>query len=175
MRKNTPPCTNIHFYKITFMPNLFYLLIPSIFLLSCKPDHIWNEESNTVSREVNSMLKNYYKDINKDGLLAELKYLDSSAAFSWHPPGFDGPIQYDSVVGIIRDNALATSAIHLQWDSLEVIPVDAIKANYIGKIESILTDTSGHTDTFYLSEKGEVVKTKEGWKLRSGKTILLYN
>ena len=121
------------------------------------------------------MLKNYYKDINREGLLAEFRYLDSSASFSWHPPGFDGPISYDSIAGIIKNNALTTSSIYLQWDSLIVMPVDASNAKYTGQIKSITTDTSGLIDTFYLSEQGEVVKTKDGWKLRSGKTIIQQN
>lgn len=116
------------------------------------------------------MLNNYYKDINEQGLIAELKYLDSSADFSWHPPGFEGPIPYDSAAAIIRNNAIIISSARLTWDSLTVIPLHRDTAKYTGRITSIVVDTSGYSDTLYLSEEGVAVRRKDGWKLVSGIT-----
>ena len=149
---------------------LFFFILST---LSCKNDHIWNEESNKVHAEVKSMLHNYYKDINEQGLLAELNYLDTSEDFSWHPPGFEGPIPYDSAAPIIRNNAVIISSAQLTWDSLTVIPIHRDTAKYMGRITSIVVDTSGYSDTLYLSEEGVAIRRKDGWKLLSGKTILI--
>ena len=119
------------------------------------------------------MLHNYYKDINEKGLITELKYLDSSADFSWHPPGFDGPISYDSAATIIRNNALVISTARLTWDSLIVIPIHRDTAKYTGRITSIVVDTSGYSDTLFLKEEGTAIRRKDGWKLLSGKTRLI--
>ena len=119
------------------------------------------------------MLHNYYKDINEKGLITELKYLDSSADFSWHPPGFEGPIPYDSAAAIIRNNAVVISSARLTWDSLTVIPVHRDTAKYTGRITSIVVDTSGYSDTLFLKEEGTAIRRKDGWKLLSGKTRLI--
>ena len=152
-----------------------FLFLFCLAALSCKNDHIWNEESNKVHVDVKSMLHNYYKDINEQGLLAELKYLDSSADFSWHPPGFEAPISYDTAAAIIRNNAIVISSAKLTWDSLTVIPVHRDTARYTGRITSIVLDTSGYRDTLFLEEEGIVIRRRDGWKLLSGKTRLIEN
>ena len=156
--------------KIT-SPFFFLILVT----LSCKNDHIWNEESNTVHREVKNMLHNYYKDINENGLLAELKYFDRSTDFSWLPPGFENPISYDTAATIIRKNALVITSAKLTWDTLIVTPMTHDSARYTGKITSIVVDSSGFTDTLVLSEEGIVVRRKDGWKLLAGKTVRVNN
>ena len=151
---------------------LFFFVLA---IISCKNDNVWNEESNKVHVEVKNMLHNYYKDINEKGLIAELKYLDSSADFTWLPPGFEGPIPYDSAAAIIRNNAIVISSADLTWDSLTIIPIHRDTAKYTGRITSIVVDTSGYSDTLYLSEHGIAVRRKSGWKLLSGTTRLIEN
>ena len=147
----------------------FNLLLITLFLLiSCnRGDHVWNEESNRVAIEVRKTLSDYFKDINAEGPLAELKYLDSTSAFFWHPPGFDVPIDFDSVKTILIQNATSGIRSVVSWDSLAIIPETTDKANYKGKI---IVVTNG--DTIRLKEEGNVVKKEDGWKLVSGKTVI---
>ncbi len=147
----------------------FILMILSIsVMISCnRSDHVWNEESNRVAIEVRKTLNDYVRDVNATGPLAELKYLDSSKMFSWHPPGFTGPIDYDSVRTILIENTIAGIRSAVSWDSLAIIPESNDKAKYAGKITAI---TNG--DTIHLKEEGNLIKRKDGWKLVSGKTVV---
>lgn len=150
------------------MRKVILLLFPVLLLMDChQSDHVWNEASNRVVIEVRKTLNDYFKDINADGPLAELKYLDSSAMFSWHPPGFTGPIDFDSVKTILMDNSKSGIRSTVSWDSLSVFPENSDKAKYTGKITVI---TKG--DTVHLSEEGNLIKREDGWKLVSGKTVL---
>jgi hypothetical protein len=146
----------------------------AILLLSCsqKPDVLTEAESARVTEEVRTMLNDYQRDVSQDGILAELRYLDSSEAFSWHPPGFDGPIDYDSVAAILRTNDPSYSRINSSWDSLSITPVSKTNASYVAHLTTLMSYNDGHTDTFYLYETGNVIKRENGWKLLSGKTVL---
>lgn len=152
-----------------------FIVLSTIVIIShsCKNDHIWSEESNRVHREVKTTLGNYYKDVNENGFEAEFKYLDSTSQFSWFPPGFNSAISFDSVRNILKRNVLLYPYVHLEWDSLNVIPESGTKASYAGKITGIMQDTTGHRDTFHLSEIGVMIKKEDGWKLLSGKTVVI--
>ena len=151
---------------------LFAFIATLIITSGCKNDHVWNESSNKVSVDVRKTLKNYYKDINAEGFMAEFRYLDSSDLFSWHPPGYDTFISYDSVSAILKRNALQYRKVQLTWDSLEIIPETELKARYQGYTSAILTDTTGKKDKFHLYEEGMLMKRENGWKLVSGKTVV---
>ncbi len=150
------------------MMKINLLFIAPFLLIACnRGDHVWNEESNRVAVEVRKTLNDYFKDVNADGPLAELKYLDSTASFSWHPPGFNGPIDFDSVKTILLQNAATGIRSVVSWDSLNIFPETKDKAKYTGRISVV---TNG--DTIRLSEEGNVVKKEDGWKLVSGKTVV---
>ena len=155
--------------KLNTIVYFFFLL--QVLILSCqRGDHVWNEESNRVTIEVRKTLNNYFKDINAEGPLAELKYLDSSAMFSWHPPGFNGPMDYNSIKTILIQNAASGTRSVVSWDSLEIFPQSKDKAKYEGKITVHMTSATGQKNTVYLSEEGNLARKKDGWKLLSGKT-----
>ena len=144
-----------------------------IFLLSCnfKGDPIWNEGTNRVTREVRQTLNAYFDDIVSNGFEAEFKYLDTSAMFKWHPPGYLDSIDYDSVRSILIINATLYKALHMEWDSLVVFPEERNRAKYFGMIHTIMQDTSGNKDTMRLYEEGVMMKREDGWKLVKGKTV----
>ena len=119
------------------------------------------------------MMNDYYNDIKTNGLLAEFKYLDSSEDFSWTPPGYSASISYDSVANILRSNAAGFKSIVNTWNSLEIRPASENRALYTGIITSRVTDISGKITNTKLIERGFVIKRKEGWKLLTGKTIIL--
>ena len=145
----------------------FVLLV----IIGCgSPDHIWNEDSNRVAREVRKTLINYCDDVSREGFMAEFEYLDSSSLFSWHPPGFASAISFDSVKTILLRNANIYTKVECSWDSLVIIPESNVKAKYTGRMKTILTDTAGIRNTYYFAEVGHVMKKEDGWKLVSGKT-----
>lgn len=157
----------------------FQLLLLSIILLfisGCakRDKRLTQQEQEAIIAEVTSTLTEYHDNIRMNGLIDEFKYLDSSASFSWHPPGFNTPISYDSVASIIRENALSFSSIDNHWDSLSVRPLSEVEVEYDGIITSAVFDTSGKFSTFRLRENGLMIKKPDGWKLRSGKTELIH-
>jgi hypothetical protein len=61
----------------------FSVLVLLVLLLSCRS----GSDSDGVRKDVKSTIDNYYSDIRKEGMLASLKYFDSSKQFFWIPPG----------------------------------------------------------------------------------------
>src|SRR5438105_4849811 len=88
------------------MARLILAIWTILLLASCRQSPVLTEEEKTnIVYSVREMLDNYNKDIRKSGLTAELKYLDTSIDFFWVPPGYAGSISYDSVIGILKQNA----------------------------------------------------------------------
>jgi hypothetical protein len=144
-------------------------------IIACHPHAttLSEDEKKDIVDTVKKTLDNYYMDIREYGLNAEFKYLDSSADFFWVPPGFQHSISYDSVVALIKQSAAQFSLVDNSFDTLQIIPLSKEIATYTGKLRSSMTDTSGKTSVFYLTETGTLVKRRDGWKLLSGQTTLL--
>ena len=86
------------------MKNLGYLIFIALISCSCIKDS--NDlDKESIIDEVKLMLDNYHKDIGRDGLTAEFKYLDQSSDFFWVPPGYQTALSYDSVKTILETNA----------------------------------------------------------------------
>ena len=132
-------------------------------------------EPQLVQREVLQMLNDYYNDIRKEGLLAEFRYLDSSDDFFWVPPGYQGPISFDSVRTVLTATAPSLRSMDNRWENLIVHPINNETATYSGNIRSIMVDSSGKSTTMFLQETGIVVKRKDGWKLVAGQTAVAAN
>ena len=155
---------------------LFEIVFVVLSIFGCgSPDNGWKEDSKRVKMEVRNTLNKYYEEINREGFLAEFKYLDSSSMFSWHPPGYQSAISFDSVKTILLQNVKRYTNVQLTWVTLAIFPESKMKANYMGKIKSILTDTTGKSTTYYLTEEGQMTKKEDGWKLVSGRTVMLGN
>ena len=129
-----------------------------------------NEDQTT--KEVREMLHQYYADVKKEGLLAELKYLDSTDNFYWHPPGFESAISYDSIRTLLTRSAGFFKTVDNRWDSLTITPIDEAKAHYKGQIHSVIMDTLGNENVVLLHEEGLVVKKNGKLILQSGKTTI---
>lgn len=151
------------------------ILLTIVFLIfnSCGQHNLSTEKKKEIIEEISKTMKQYYKDIETGGLLAEFKYLDSSNDFYWTPPGFLKSISFDSVASILRSNASAFKFIRNTWNSLEILPMSEKHASYSGIITSIVTDTTGKITNTILFEKGIVIKRKDGWKLLNGKTSVI--
>ena len=157
------------------MKKIRFCLFAGLFIMfySCNyRDNVWNEDSNRVSREVRKTLDMYYKDVVAGGFKAEFNYLDSSAMFKWHPPGFADSIGYDSVRQILLQNADVYKVLHMRMDSLIIFPVSRKEAKYSGFVYSVMQDTSGRKDTVQLYEQGIMMNREYGWKLVKGKTVV---
>jgi hypothetical protein len=156
------------------MPRLLPILAIFSVLLSCQSGNSLSEtDKQAITEEIRQTLHQYYADIEKSGLTAELRYLDSSDNFFWVPPGFESPISYDSVVSHVRYSAPLFPSIVNKWDTLRIIPHTKELASYTGKLRSTFTDTTGITETHLLIETGVVIKRKDGWKLLNGQTATL--
>src|SRR5688572_9650058 len=159
-----------------FINAIFYVIILASFVTSgCKTENDLSEkEANVIREEIMNTLQQYHRDIEKEGVLAELKYLDSTKQFSWMAPGFNSALNYDSVVSILKIMQPLYSKIQHSWDSLTVTPQSESEAIYAGTIHSILTNQQGQSDTMKLKEEGVLVRRNDGWKLLTGKTRLIH-
>jgi len=126
-----------------------------------------------ISDSIRQTLNNYFADIKKEGLTAELKYLDSSSDFFWVPPGYKSSISYDSVAAILKRYAPFYQSTDNSWETLMINPITNNLASYSGRIHSITTDSSGKVSNFTLIETGLVVKRQTGWKLLNGQTSVV--
>lgn len=127
----------------------------------------------TIVSDAKQMLDRYFADIKKDGLKAELKYLDDSQEFYWVPPDYGTAIPYDSVASILVHSAPQYNSIDNNWVELTVVPLTPELASYTGKIHSRMAFRSGEEMNVDLMETGVLIKRKEGWKLLSGQTSVL--
>jgi hypothetical protein len=152
---------------------LFLVLMASLACCSQNRSSSSPIDKNKLTQEIRQTLFNYYTDIERDGLLAEFRYLDSSADFFWVPPGFTTAISFDSVAAILKKNAPLYRSINNAWDTLRVIVVSNEFATYTGKLHSKLTDTSGKVYEADLIESGTVIKRGDKWKLLCGQTALI--
>ena len=156
-----------------FTDRLIHSLFSALLFTACADDRKGDGsfDRETVRAEVTKTLHSYYDAIRRDGLTAEFRYLDSSADFFWVPPGYGGPISFDSVRILLLATAPALRTIDNRWNALLVQPINNETATYSGTIHSTITDTSGTTTTMLMKETGVLVKRKDGWKLVSGQTV----
>ena len=132
-----------------------------------------SSDRNQIIVSANKALQDYYDDIRANGMLSEFNWLDSSSDFFWVPPGYGGPVNFDSVSKVIRRNAKAVKKIDERWEELKVYPLTSEYVTYTGRISSTVTDSTGKTVTDRFLETGILVKRDNGWKILSGQTDLL--
>lgn len=155
------------------MPRLFTIVF-FLKIISCNSSSSLSEkDKKDITGSVEKTLNNYYKDIREKGLMAEFNYLDSTADFSWAPPGFTQALPYDTIRDMVRQNAGRFTMVDNNFDSLYIEPLTKKGASYTAVIRSVMTDTSGQTDTVFLLESGILIKRENGWKLFSGKTTIM--
>lgn len=154
------------------MRNLYFL--PAfLLLLSCNQSDRQNTDTNSVQSEIKSAIDNYYNDIRKEGLLAELKYMDSSSQFFWVPPGYLNYAGYDSIAAAIRRNAPLFQSVNNRYDSLLIVPLTDEYANFVMRTVSTIIDVAGNETKAAFIESGVMVKRKGEWKFLSGQTSVL--
>lgn len=129
-------------------------------------------DPQNVEEEVRAMFQAYGDALRRDGLLGELPYLDTSAAFFWVPPGYAGPIGIDSVRAVLQRNAPSLQSLDPQWQDLQVNALSDTLAVYTGRLHSIAVSKEGDTTRSELLETGIVVKRADGWKLLCGQTAV---
>ncbi len=153
---------------------LLFFLIGISALFSCNRDNQPKAFSaEEVEHEVNVMLDNYFRDIARDGLTAEFRYLDQSDQFFWVPPGYASALSYDSVRKILESRAAGYQSINFRWESLKIYPLDNEHASYTGIVKGDMTDTAQVKTDVSLIESGVVIRREEGWKLLCGQSAVL--
>lgn len=151
----------------------FLFVIIVLAIVSCNSSPLSDDEKTLIVEEVHQTLTDYCNDVKKSGLTAEFDYLDSSATFSWMPPGYPDSISYDSVAAILKRMAPKYSSVDNTFEILEITPQSNEQATYSGRLRSVITDTSGKVSSFALIENGTVIKRESGWKLWKGKTAVV--
>ena len=154
------------------MKNIF-IAVAIFSFFSCNQNDKSAVDSSNVQGEIKSTIDSYYNDIRKDGLLAELKYLDSSNNFFWVPPGYLNYASYDTIVSAIRRHASSLKSIDNRYDSLLIIPLTDEYAQFVMRTISNSVRAEGDTIRSAFIESGVMVKRKDGWKFLSGQTTLL--
>ncbi len=135
---------------------------------SCSPKG--SMEANAVVREVRTMFEAYESSIERDGLMAEFAFFDSSEDFFWVPPGYSSALSFDSVRSIVTQNAAQSRSIKLAWDTLRIIPLSANIAAYTGILRWSSEGPSGEATATSLIETGVVVRRGGTWKILCGQT-----
>ena len=153
----------------------FQLLVFVVVSYSChqSASPLSATQKNNISGEIKQTLAGYYSDIEKKGLLAEFKYLDSSSDFFWVPPGFTSSISFDSVAAILKKNAPLLRSVINSWNTLQIFPISEELATYSGKLHSKIIDTTGKMSETDLMESGVIIKRAGKWKLLCGQTSVI--
>lgn len=154
----------------------FFILVSIVVttFLSCNQSStLTTEDRKIIAEEVTSMLHNYQRSVKESGLMAELEYLDSSSNFFWVPPGYSSPINYDSVVTILKQSAPKFKTIDNTFEELTVVPLDKDNALYTARLRSVMTDTAGIETVVVLRETGVATRRNAYWRLFGGQTNLV--
>lgn len=130
-------------------------------------------DKGKATSEIEQMLIDYHSEINKEGLLAEFKFLDSSNQFYWVPPGYESALSYDSVRSILIQNAKTLKFVTFEWQSLKVFPLKHDIGSYTGIVHGKMTDTAGLFSEMQIIASGTVIRREDGWKLLNGQSALL--
>jgi len=151
----------------------YFLIVLVFFLLfSCAQNdkQIVNAD---LQQEIKSTIDNYYNELRKEGLAAELKYLDSSNQFFWVPPGYMNYANYNVIAAAIKRNAALLKSIDNRYDSLLIIPLTKEYAQFVMRTISTTIRADGDSIKSAFIESGVVVRRKDGWKFLSGQTSIL--
>jgi len=151
--------------------NLVLFLSFAVLVPGCgNPGELGIQERETISREVRTMLHNYFDDIRSGGLMAEFKYLDESEDFFWVPPGYASALTLDSVRTILQLNSEMSQSFDFIWEELRVVPLEAGTAAYTGIVAGTITDSTGAESRTRIIETGVVIKRADGWKILCGQS-----
>lgn len=156
------------------------IVVPTLFIAFCiactpKQKHIEPDsfDKEKVTQEIKETLKNYFDDMNNEGLLSEFKYLDSSEDFFWVPPGFNKRLNYAETRSVIEDNAPQMLNIDNQWKSIEIHALSNNFATYTGVVSAKYNDTANMPHNYELIETGVLIKRGDNWKILCGQTAQL--
>jgi hypothetical protein len=163
----------LSYHKSFHMRNFAFLPVFLLFLSCNNQSNKSNGDTTSVRNEIKSTIDSYYSDIRKEGMLAGLKYMDSSSQFFWVPPGYLNYTGYDSIAAAIRRNAASFKSISNRYDSLLVIPLTDRYANFVMRTISTTVGAAGDTSRTAFIESGVMVKKDDRWKFLSGQTSVL--
>ncbi|MDD7886517.1 hypothetical protein [Flavivirga sp. 57AJ16] len=152
--------------KLTWITHLLFLVIFN----SYGQKDLNNKDKEIITSEIKQMFENYHKDITKNGLASEFKYLDASSDFFWVPPGYKETLDYDTIKSILIKNSKFINFIEFSWESIKIQPLTKKIANYSGIVKCVQIDTDQNPVTFKIIESGTLIKRKDGWKFLSGQS-----
>ena len=151
----------------------YFLIVLVFFLLFSCAQNDKQIVSADLQQEIKLTIDNYYNELRKEGLAAELKYLDSSNQFFWVPPGYMNYANYNVIAAAIKRNAALLKSIDNRYDSLLIIPLTKEYAQFVMRTISTTIRADGDSIKSAFIESGVVVRRKDGWKFLSGQTSIL--
>ena len=131
------------------------------------------KEKEIITQEIKIMLNNYHNDIVKDGIEDELMYLDTSSDFFWVPPGYNSPLNYESIKDILLSNSKAINYIEFSWETIKIFPLTKKIASYSGIAKCVEVGDNLTSMTFRIIESGTLIKRGDDWKFLNGQSRLL--
>ena len=151
----------------------YFLIVLDFFLLFSCAQNDKPIVTADLQQEIKSTIDNYYNELRKGGLAAELKYLDSSNQFFWVPPGYMNYANYNVISAAIKRNAVLLKSIDNRYDSLLIIPLTKEYAQFVMRTISTTIRANGDSIKSAFIESGVMVRRKDGWKFLSGQTSIL--
>jgi len=159
-----------------FMNRTYFFFLLFGMLSGCGGNSdLLNEEKTAIVNGVRAQLKTFQRTVKKDGLAAQIEFMDNSEDFFWTPNGYDSALGYDSLSKILRLNASKYKSVTNIYDTITVIPLSKTLASYTGRIRTTLIDTLGNRSAYSMIETGVVVKRKKKWLLLNGQTSIINN
>ncbi len=152
--------------KRIWITSLFFIVIFN----SYGQQALNSEHKEAISLEIKQMFKDFHKDITKNGLMSEFKYLDDSSDFFWVPPGYKKALDFDTVKNILVKNSKTVNFIEFSWESIKIVPLTNEIATYSGVVKCVQVDTAHNPKTFKIIESGTLIKRKDGWKFLNGQS-----
>lgn len=146
------------------------LIAPLIVLSACQPQVGSSFDHESVVEDATEMLHDYHEAMNKDGLMAEVHYLDSSEQFFWVPPGEVTKMNYDKVMEVLAQASQDDRFMRFSWRDLYVDALSDDVAVYSGTVQFESINEHGDQYFSYILETGTLVKRFDGWKLLCGQS-----
>ncbi|NMH87870.1 hypothetical protein [Flavivirga algicola] len=152
--------------KLIWTASLFFIVIFN----SYGQKALNSERKEAISLEIKQMFDNFHKDITKNGLISEFKYLDDSSDFFWVPPGYKKTLDYSTIKDILTKNSKTVNFIEFSWENIKIVPLTNEIATYSGVVKCVQVDTAHNPITFKIIESGTLIKREDGWKFLNGQS-----
>jgi len=148
-----------------------FILLLYLASCSCEPnsrtDDSWKEE---VTRDVEQMAIQFFKDSDNKNTEAVVNYLDNSPGFTWVFPPEASLVSREDLVASLKAEMNSENRVVSEWGQMNVVPLSPELAFYQGSFHQDITNSNGELNSFFGIESAVIVLREDGWKFHSGQT-----